>query len=133
MQSEPFWLPAEAVIAINQIHVGETGEVHFLLFPERLDAAVLRPQNEFYYTGVDDVLSLAVNLMFSVAAAHAFEQGNKRTGFTSGIAFLEGNGYSYDGPDTFAQAELFTAVVTGHAETEDFAVFMEPYIVSLPD
>lgn len=93
----------------------------------------MRPQNDFYYNGNDDALSLGVNLMFAIAGAHAFEQGNKRTGFTSGIAFLMDNGYSYQGADTYEQADLFLAVVTGEAQMEDFALFMEPYVLPIED
>lgn len=128
MPSEPLWLPIDAVIKINQVHITETGESYALLFADRLESALDRPKNEYAYAGVDDVLSLGVKLMFAVASAHAFEQGNKRTGFTSGLVFIAQNGYSYDPPDSYEHAELFLNVVVGAASEQDFELFMVPYI-----
>ncbi|KAA3514269.1 type II toxin-antitoxin system death-on-curing family toxin [Agrobacterium rosae] len=111
MLSEPNWLPAEAIIKFNRQQVALTDENHALLFPEKLDGAIVRPQNSFYYDGNSDAVSLSVNLMLSVASAHAFEQGNKRTGFVSGYAFLLSNGYDI-------HADLLDSAYLGQAFTD---------------
>lgn len=128
MQNDPEWLPLNAVVEINQVHVSETGECHALLFPEKLESALDRTVNAYLYGDNEDVLSLGVKLMFAVAEAHAFEQGNKRTGFTAGLLFMQYNGYSYDTPDTNEQAELFRAVVVGEVQYEIFEDYVAAYI-----
>lgn len=111
MPSEPRWLPLKAVVEINHAHVEGTGENHALLSKPKLEGALVRPQNLFHYRSVYSVVTLGVSLMFAIAEAHAFEQGNKRTGFTSGLAFLHENGFIYDGPDTVDLATSFKKVI----------------------
>ena len=53
----------------------------------------MRPQNLYCYTHDYDTVSLSVSYMMSIAQAHAFEQGNKRTGFMAGFAFMYANGF----------------------------------------
>lgn len=45
------------------------------------------PQNAWLYEKQYDIVSLAVNLMLAIP------QGNKRTGFVAGFAFMKANGY----------------------------------------
>jgi death-on-curing protein len=92
LPSEPVWLTTEEVTQLNLLCVGETGEPHALLNASMLDSALANPKNKFHY-GEADVLSLGVNLLFSIARNHPFEQGNKRTGFSACVVFLNRNGY----------------------------------------
>ncbi len=41
---------------------------------------------------------LAARLYTSLADAHAFFEGNKRTAFRAAVAFIEANGYRFDMP-----------------------------------
>lgn len=91
MPNEPIWLPTEVVVKINIANTSETGENHLCMFPEKLEGAVMRPQNLWAYEQ-PDTLNLAVSYMQGIAMAHAFEQGNKRTGFDAGFLFLNANG-----------------------------------------
>ena len=45
------------------------------------------------YSGNNDAVSLGAIYMEAIGQAHAFEQGNKRTAFDSGFAFMMANGY----------------------------------------
>jgi death-on-curing protein len=123
------WLPLEAVTTFNRQQVELTGEHHALLFPERLEGALMRHHNSFYYEGNSNTVSLGVNLMISVAAAHAFEQGNKRTGFVSGVVFLHINGYELDErADHEELAALFTKTITGKADAVTFERMLKDWI-----
>lgn len=53
----------------------------------------MRPQNAWLYEKHYEIVSLTVNLMLAIPQAHAFEPGNKRTGFVAGFAFMKTNGY----------------------------------------
>ncbi len=56
-----------------------------------LEGAVQRPQNAAYYSGADLVIQAAL-YMVGIALNHPFIDGNKRTGYISGMTFLQVNG-----------------------------------------
>jgi death on curing protein len=114
--NEPVWLSAETVITINKDLVEETGEPFFLRDRGLLESAVAKPINRFHYDGVEDVLSLAMTLLFGVARNHAFEQGNKRTGFLAAVVFLEANGYTIEPDPSRATAASLVLSARGAPE-----------------
>jgi death-on-curing protein len=67
-----------------------------VLKPDDLESASKRPASLWHYEHVEDVVVLAVRLLFAVAQSHAFIQGNKRTGFVAAVIFLEANGWIVD-------------------------------------
>ncbi|QLF69707.1 type II toxin-antitoxin system death-on-curing family toxin [Peteryoungia desertarenae] len=129
MPSEPLWLDDQAVIEINRYLVGRTGERHALLFPDRLAGAVLRPRNAFFYEKNSNTLSLSVNLMVAIGQAHAFEQGNKRTAFASGIAFLNDNGYDLRHPDGEELGMMLEAVILRQTAPAALEAMLAPWII----
>jgi len=72
-------------------------ESYALLSEANLQNAIARPINKHEYERVNDVCTLAAATIFGLSKAHAFEQGNKRTAFFSGLYFIESNGYGYHG------------------------------------
>lgn len=54
-----------------------------------LASAVMAPQNAYVFT----LAGLAAVYVHALAKNHAFLDGNKRIGITTGIAFLEANGF----------------------------------------
>lgn len=52
----------------------------------------MRPLHAAYYEGADLVIQAAL-YMVGIAQNHAFFDGNKRTGYLSGMTFLRLNGY----------------------------------------
>ncbi|EJN04471.1 type II toxin-antitoxin system death-on-curing family toxin [Phyllobacterium sp. YR531] len=133
MPNEPRWLPLEAVLEINEAHVADSGEYHALLSQAKLEGALMRPQNIYHYNDEYNVVTLSVTLMFAIAEAHAFEQGNKRTGFTSGLAFLSDNGFNYVGPDTVEFATHFKQVVEGQKPYDWFQAKFVEFVVPVED
>jgi len=59
-------VPLEAVVLFNKQQTSETGENHALLFPEKLEGALMRPQNAWLYEKQYDIVSLTVNLMLAI-------------------------------------------------------------------
>jgi death-on-curing protein len=119
--NEPVWLSAETVIAINKELVRETGEPFFVRDRGLLESAVAKPINRFHYDGVEDLVSLATTLLFGVARNHAFEQGNKRTGFLAAIVFLETNGYTIEPDTSRATAAALVLALEGFMTEDEFA------------
>jgi len=68
-----------------------------LLSEAYLENAIARPINKFEYEGETNVCALTAAIIFGISKAHAFEQGNKRTAFYSGLWFIELNGFGYHG------------------------------------
>jgi death on curing protein len=128
LPNEPLWLPIEVVIEVNRTLVATTGEQHFLRDRGLLESALARPQNAFAY-GEEDIVVLAVRLMAGIAQAHAFEQGNKRTAFTSLRLFLHPNGFDLAIEDSEAWAEPVISLIEHRSTEEDFARAVRPYVL----
>lgn len=74
-------------------------------------------------------MCLAVALMVGVAANHPFQQGNKRTAFEGGLAFLRANGLRFSADqDTTALADAFVAVIAHQADEAGFAARLAPHV-----
>jgi death-on-curing protein len=128
LPSEARWLPIRPVIESNRTLVAIIGERHFLRDRELLESALARPKNAFAY-GEEDILVLGVRLMLGIAQAHAFEQGNKRTAFTSLRLFLRANGYDLAVEDSEAWAGAVIALIEHRSTEEDFARAIRPFVV----
>ncbi len=100
----------------------DTGEPHSLLSRSLLEGAVAAPQQTFDYDQRADLVSLACTLTISVARAHAFLQGNKRTGFVAGMIFLAINGISIRQAKAFDEkaADLIIAALADKNRFDDF-------------
>ena len=94
MAAEPSWVSLEAVVALNQAIVAESGETHELRDRSALQIAVGRPWNIWAYFMDHDYAVLAAALMAAVFSARAFAAGNKRTAYRAAVAFLDANGYA---------------------------------------
>jgi len=73
--NEIHWLAADEVVQLNAWAVEQTGERHAVLSLDLLQSALGRPLNYRAYEGVQDVLWLAVVLLFGIARNQAFSQG----------------------------------------------------------
>jgi death-on-curing protein len=117
LPSEPDWLGAETLIALNAALVAETGEPHFVRDPGLLESALAKPINHWHY-GEQEMSVLAVSLLLGIARNHPFGQGNKRTALEAADAFLWLNGYDFVARDGAELADLIVAVITGEAGEE---------------
>ncbi|HEX3953222.1 MAG TPA: type II toxin-antitoxin system death-on-curing family toxin [Stellaceae bacterium] len=98
MPSEPHWVPLEAVIAVNREVVAATGEPHAVQNRKALQTALAHPWNVWVYFMDHDIGTLAGRLYTSLADAHAFTAGNKRTAFRAAVALIEANGFEFTMP-----------------------------------
>jgi death on curing protein len=69
-----------------------------------LESALARPENLFAY-GEPTVHDLAASYAFGIVKNHPFVDGNKRTGFTVAILFLELNGQRFIAPEADATVQ----------------------------
>jgi death on curing protein len=127
---EPIWLSIDEVIETNRDVVAETGEPYHLRNYNGLASALDRPRNRFLYEG-DDIVSLAMSLLFGIAENHPFEQGNKRTGFISADQFLWRNGFQLSFPDNKLLGRKIRAVIRKERTREECSKEILPYIAPI--
>lgn len=126
---EPLWVPFEVLVDVNRRVTSATGEPHLVLSVALLESAWAKPVNRWSYQGEDDPVRLAVALMVAVAANHPFQQGNKRTAFEGGLAFLRANGLRLDpSRDEVALADAFVAVIAHKLGEAEFAEDLRPHV-----
>lgn len=76
-----------------------------------------------HYNGLSDLFEIAAKLAHSVAKAHAFSDGNKRTGYLVCLHFLEKKGQTIT-PDWEKSANAMEALVVGTISEDDFANYL---------
>jgi death-on-curing protein len=130
LPSEPRWLEPAEIRELNALIVAETGEPHLVRDQGLLESACQRPYNRHAYDGVQDVVALAVELLFGIARNHPFAQGNKRTGFEAAILFLEANGYGFMIEDSEALGQSVVDVITGAMTPEAFEALIRPFVTA---
>ena len=90
----PRWVPLAAVIAIHDRQISRHGGAPGLRDRGLLEGGLARPLNRFQY-GETDLYQLAAAYGFGIVKAHAFMDGNKRTGFVTAVTFLALNGLAF--------------------------------------
>jgi death-on-curing protein len=98
---EPVWLLAEVVLATHERLLAEFGGASGIRDRKLLDSALARPKNLFAY-GSSTPARLAASYAFGIVKNHPFVDGNKRTGFTLAILFLERNGFVFSAAEADA-------------------------------
>ena len=133
MQSEePRWLEVDEIIELDRLIVESTGEPFGILDYGLLNSAMARPINRYLYDEEQDVVSLAVCLLFGIARNHAFMQGNKRTGFEAALVFLEVNGYELQIADHPYLGVMIEQAVARKISEYDFEEAIRPFVLALP-
>ena len=130
MRNEPNWVEYDDLVLINERSVAASKEPYGILNEDVLRGAVMSPRHHWHYENVDDVAELAVRLCIAVARAHAFIQGNKRTGFIGSTQFLLSNGYLLDVPDVEEIAELIEDVIEREREEIELVEIYDQYLIS---
>ncbi len=101
----PVWLLREAVLATHERLLSDFGGAPGVRDSGLRDSALARPEN-LLADGQPSNFELAAAYAFGIVKNHPFVDGNKRTGFTIAIMFLERNG------DTFMASEVDATIQT---------------------
>jgi death-on-curing protein len=89
--SDPVWLLEVAVLIAHEISLANFGGTEGFRDQNLLDSALARPGNLIVH-GESGIPELAAAYTTGIVQNHPFVDGNKRTGFVAGAAFLELNG-----------------------------------------
>ncbi|MBA3590340.1 type II toxin-antitoxin system death-on-curing family toxin [Methylibium sp.] len=84
-----------------------------------VQAALQRVAFHAEYAGLDDVLGIAALYAEAIARGHVFNDGNKRTGLTCALAYLEQQGIHVKNDPVLE--DLMVALAVGNFPRDDFA------------
>lgn len=130
------WLQVEDLIRINRREVGITREPYAVLAPGNLESGLNRPRNVHLYRGTTDIVLLGAELLYGLAKAHAFLQGNKRTAFYAMTVFLGLNSWDVLAEDEIGQEELekqILSLITDEIDAAAFADYLRPFTRNLSE
>ncbi len=90
-----FTLPLyENILRIHDLALIIGGGLPGILHPERVEAALRRPQNFIDYEEGCDIHLVCALLLHSIATEHPFTEGNKRTALLTALTVYQSNGVS---------------------------------------
>ena len=121
-RSEPVWILERTVLAAHDRLLAEHGGAAGLRDVGLLESALARPRQHYAY-GSPDLVELAALYTAGLIRNHPFVDGNKRTGFAVGTAFLELNGFTFHASETEATQAVFD-LAAGRMDEESFAEWL---------
>ena len=119
---EPRWILDRLVLAAHERFLAEHGGAEGLRDEGLLQSALARPRQHYAYRS-PDLIELAALYTAGIVRNHPFVDGNKRTGFAIGIAFLERNGFVFTAPEQEATQAVF-ALAAGDLDEAGYAAWL---------
>jgi death-on-curing protein len=120
--TEPIWIAQADVLMIHDLQLAEHGGATGLRDQGLLESALARPQQILAYDD-PDLFSLAAAYMAGIVRNHPFVDGNKRTGFVTGILFVELNECRFTASESDA-TQAVIALAAGQLGEEDFTAWL---------
>lgn len=118
-KQEPFWILERVVLAAHSRLLAAHGGAEGLRDSGLLQSALARPRQHYSYSS-PDIIELAALYTAALVCNHPFVDGNKRTGFAIGIAFLELNGFVLQASEADATQAVF-ALAAGDIDETGYA------------
>jgi death on curing protein len=119
---EPSWILERVVLAAHDRLLAAHGGATGLGDAGLLESALARPRQHYAYAS-PDVFELAALYTAGIVRNHPFVDGNKRTGFAIGIAFLELNGFVFQSTEEDATTSVF-ALAGGDLDETGYATWL---------
>ena len=91
---EPHWFSREECLALHDMMLADYGGMSGVRDDNMLESALAKPRQLFAY-GKPKLAEMAAAYAAGVVKNHPFLDGNMRTGFMLGAAFLERNGHEF--------------------------------------
>jgi death-on-curing protein len=120
--TEPVWIAKLEVLAIHDRQLAEHGGAAGIRDTGLLESAIARAQ-QLYACGDPDVSDLAAAYKVGIVRNHPFVDGNKRTGFVTGILFVELNGRRFTASEPDATHAVLDLAV-GEMSEGEFAAWL---------
>lgn len=116
------WILKQVVFAAHNRLLAAHGGAEGLRDASLLESALARPRQHYSY-GTPDIIELAALYTAGLVRNHPFLDGNKRTGFAIGIAFLELNGFVFQAREEDA-VKAVLALAAGDLNEADYAAWL---------
>jgi death on curing protein len=121
--TKPVWIEEHDVLVLHDRLLALHGGAAGLRDDGLLKSALARPQQHFAHAEKPDLIDLAALYTAGIVRNHPFVDGNKRTGFITGILFLELNGYQFAASEEDA-AQAILAMAAGTLDEGGYAGFL---------
>jgi death on curing protein len=118
-KQEPFWILEQVVLGAHSKLLAAHGGAQGLRDSGLLRSALARPRQHYTYSS-PDTIELAALYTTALVQNHPFVDGNKRTGFAVGVAFLELNGFVLQASEADATQAIF-ALASGDIDETGYA------------
>ncbi len=125
---EPIWVDRRDVLAVHDMLLALHGGMLGLRDEGLLESALARAQQIWNY-GSPDPIAMATAYTSGIVRNHPFFDGNKRTGFVTGILFLELNGYRFTASEE-AAAQAVLSLAAGQMDEIGYTSFLRANSVS---
>ena len=95
------------------------------------EAALARPQQRWRYGELQTIPQLSAAYAQALVTAHAFSDGNKRTGFLVAVVFLGLNGFHFEA-DNAGVVLMIQRLASGHLEWAELEAWFASNSMSKP-
>lgn len=119
---EPYWFSRDEVLALHDLMLADYGGLTGVRDDNMLESALAKPRQLFAY-GKPTLAELGAAYAAGVVKNHPFLDGNKRTGFMLGAAFLERNGREFTATEVDATIKTL-ALAAGEMTEAQYAVWL---------
>ncbi len=121
-QAEPVWILERVVLATHDRLLADHGGAEGLRDAGLLESALARPRQHYAYSS-PDIIELGAIYTTGIVRNHPFVDGNKRTGFATGVAFLLLNGVVLQAAEEEA-AQAVLALAAGDLDEAGYAAWL---------
>ena len=121
-KAEPLWVMDRAVLAAHDRLLAAHGGAEGLRDAGLLESALARPRQHYAY-GSPDIIELAAIYTTGIVRNHPFVDGNKRTGFATGVAFLLLNDLVFKASEEEA-TQAVLALAAGELDEAGYAAWL---------
>ena len=121
-KAEPLWVMDRAVLAAHDRLLASHGGAEGLRDAGLLESALARPRQHYAY-GSPDIIELAAIYTTGIVRNHPFVDGNKRTGFATGVAFLLLNDLVFKASEEEA-TQAVLALAAGELDEAGYAAWL---------
>lgn len=119
---EPHWFSREECLALHDLMLADYGGMAGVRDDNMLESALAKPRQLFAY-GRPSLAEMAAAYAAGVVKNHPFLDGNKRTGFMLGAAFLERNGHAFFATEVEATLKTL-ALAAGEIDEKAYAQWL---------
>ena len=129
-KGKPLWILERVVLAAHDQLLAAHGGAEGLRDAGLLESALARPRQHYAYSS-PDLIELAALYTAGLVRNHPFVDGNKRTGFTIGIVFLELNGFDFTASEEDA-TQAVLALAAGTLDEAEYAAWLRANVKHRP-